>query len=660
MRLAAVTVKNFRSIRESSLKIDDLTALVGPNGAGKSAFLKAIELFQDEKPRVEKEDYHGMNTGEEISINLTFADLTGAEQDAFPLCAPDGKLSVELAFAWDTNQGKAKPSVYVHLPQDPRFDKIRKESTDEAKKYYKTIKDEHSLPDCTTIDGVKDAIRKLEGKHTTELEWGRDKDISFKITGNTPSSLDTFIRFIVVPAVRDASDDASDAKNSAVTRLTEHLTSTLKTDPAFLKFSKDAQKNYEYVVGKFEADQLKKLSIDVTTRLGALVDGVEADLSWPDKRLTIELPATRVRLGEDGDPFDVQRIGHGSQRAFIMALLQQIAAAPAAAAQGGQRGPPPAPAFVLVIEEPEIYQHPSRQRRMARAFSQMSGKGAAAPVQILYTTHSPHFVGIDRIENIRLVQKRKAGDRGMYETTISSTSLSEVKTTLGVDALADEPAIERLRTAMTPWLNEGFFAKLVVLVEGDNDYAAIVGAARSLGIEFEDMNVAVIPCGGKYNMDKPLAVFRSIRIPTYMVWDADRVGKEGRDKTATDLAKNTNRKYLQMLGQTPEDWPSGVKPTHACFDDNLNSTVEKEIGSKLYGNLIEDAMTKFDISPRRRAEKKSAVMVAVLSEAKKQNHMSKTLESLVSTIERLAVGASGASKGMGSTAAGGGGSNATA
>lgn len=659
MKLAAVTVKNFRSIRDATIKLDDLTALVGPNGAGKSAFLKAVELFQDEKPRVEKEDYHGMNTGEDISIKMEFVELTKSERAAFPDCAPDGRLLAELAFTWESEQGKAKPAVYVLLPQDPDFDTIRNGSAAEAKRHYAAIKDRYNLPDCAGIDNIKDAIRKLEGEHVAELERGRDKGTSFKITGNTPSSLDTFVRFIVVPAVRDASDDASDAKNSAITRLTEHLAGALKADPAFLQFRQDAQKNYEGVVNKFEAEQLEKLSRDVTARLETLVDGVRADLSWPDKKLPIELPATRVKLGEGGDPLDVQRIGHGSQRAFIIALLQQIAAAQAAGGPSQQEGPRATPTYVLVIEEPEIYQHPSRQRRMARAFSRMTGEAAAAPVQILYTTHSPHFVGMDRIENIRLVQKRKAGSGDTYETVVGSTRLSEVKKALGVDALADGPAIERLRTAMTPWLNEGFFAKLVVLVEGDNDYAAIVGAARSLGTELKDMNVAVIPCGGKYSMDKPLAVFRSIGIPTYMVWDADKAGGEDRGEKATYLARNTNRKYLKMLGLPPKDWPSGVKKTYACFDDNLNTTVEKEVGVTLYDKLIKGAMVKFDISQRRRAEKKSAVMVEVLSEAKKKNRACKTLELLVRTIERLE-GSGKVASGKGTPVANGGRCDATA
>jgi predicted ATP-dependent endonuclease of OLD family len=53
---------------------------------------------------------------------------------------------------------------------------------------------------------------------------------------------------------------------------------------------------------------------------------------------------------------------------------------------------------------------------------------------------------------------------------------------------------------MTPWTNEGFFANVVVLVEGEDDRAAILGMAKAMGYEFESMDIAVIPCMGKKNL----------------------------------------------------------------------------------------------------------------------------------------------------------------
>ena len=56
-------------------------------------------------------------------------------------------------------------------------------------------------------------------KHHSELQKLRDDGKTLKITGKGESTLETYVRFIIVPAVRDASDDAAaDKKDSAVLR----------------------------------------------------------------------------------------------------------------------------------------------------------------------------------------------------------------------------------------------------------------------------------------------------------------------------------------------------------------------------------------------------------------------------------------------------------
>ena len=45
----------------------------------------------------------------------------------------------------------------------------------------------------------------------------------------------------------------------------------------------------------------------------------------------------------------------------------------------------------------------------------------------------------------------------------------------------------RLQSIMTPWMGEGFFADVVVLVEGEDDRAAILGFARSKECDFDGL-----------------------------------------------------------------------------------------------------------------------------------------------------------------------------
>ena len=51
------------------------------------------------------------------------------------------------------------------------------------------------------------------------------------------------------------------------------------------------------------------------------------------------------------------------------------------------------------IEEPELYQHPSRQRHLASVLLNLAKgaiPGVAENTQVIYATHSPLFVGLDR------------------------------------------------------------------------------------------------------------------------------------------------------------------------------------------------------------------------------------------------------------------------
>lgn len=661
MRLESVRVQNFRSIRDATLRLSALTALVGANGAGKSAFLKAVDLFQNERAAVEEEDYHCKSTQDDIVITLAFGDLSTAEQKAFAGYAPDGILSVEKVFAWDGNLKRRSPAVYGLRPGNPDFDIIKSGKRDEAKAHYDAIHAKYGLNKWTSHDRAKEDVTECENHSAASLAKRRDDGKTIRTAGGTDKSLDTYVKFVVVPAVRDASADAGDGKDSGTARLTDELVRDITTGKEFNDFRARTEQEYGDLVAKFEATRLAEISTAVSRRLDSLAGGVGVEMSWPDKNLDIGLPRTRVKLIEGGQALDVARAGHGSQRAFIISVLEEIASPSGGGAPGGGRAQGN-PTLVILMEEPELYQHPVRQRHMAKVFAGMTQQPQAqSRIQIVYTTHSPHFVGMDRIGDIRLIRRgAKGGRRAARETTVRSTSLGDVKKRLlggGKKALPDDAVAERLRVAMTPWLNEGFFADLVVLVEGDGDYAAILGAARSRSIELEKAGVAVIPCSGKYNMDKPLAVFRSLGIETYMVWDADRgraaaphplqSPRRGPRDPQQDIA--TNRRYLEMLGEHPVDWPSGVAGTHACFEVNLNTTMRDEIGSALYGRLLEEAKERFGIHDKKTAEKKSIVMVDILTKAQEQNRPCRTLDRLVYKIRRL-----------GSEARGGGGAEGRA
>jgi predicted ATP-dependent endonuclease of OLD family len=83
MIIHSVTIKNYRSILCETVKCDDLTILVGANGTGKSAFIRGLDLFYSQSPRIDLEDFYNGNVGNEISISVTYKSLNDEEKEKF-------------------------------------------------------------------------------------------------------------------------------------------------------------------------------------------------------------------------------------------------------------------------------------------------------------------------------------------------------------------------------------------------------------------------------------------------------------------------------------------------------------------------------------------------------------------------------------------------
>jgi predicted ATP-dependent endonuclease of OLD family len=297
---------------------------------------------------------------------------------------------------------------------------------------------------------------------------------------------------------------------------------------------------------------------------------------------------------------------------------------------------PQLPSLVLAIEEPELYQHPSRQRYMAAVLLKLAQgtiPGVAKKTQVLYTTHSPLFVGLDRFEQVRLLRK---ADNAAGKPRVTKAVKAEL------DAVAEElwaagsrqgskytgdTLRPRLQAVMTPWVNEGFFADVAVLVEGEDDRAAIMGVATSMKQDFDSDGISVIPCMGKNNLDRPLVIFRRLGIPVYVIWDGD----QGR----TGAKAEDNRRLLRLLGESEEDWPCGAKNRHACFKTNTETTLAEELGEDLFNRLPLEAQGQLDIAKKEAALKNPAVLRRIVVGAFAEGRTSGTLQGIVERVVAL-------------------------
>jgi predicted ATP-dependent endonuclease of OLD family len=180
---------------------------------------------------------------------------------------------------------------------------------------------------------------------------------------------------------------------------------------------------------------------------------------------------------------------------------------------------------------------------------------------------------------------------------------------------------------MTPWMNEGFFAKLVVLVEGITDRALIDGYAIYKGVSYERRGISVIPCSGKGFMTEAISIFRSLDIPQYVIWDSDF-----NPKTGDGSGKDANRNILRCYGCDPVDYPSMITNDFVCVSTNLTGEFINEIGEANYSRILQRYCESNSLEQGKYVMENPLHVSLLVSEFINSGYKSKILETIFQQI----------------------------
>ena len=200
--------------------------------------------------------------------------------------------------------------------------------------------------------------------------------------------------------------------------------------------------------------------------------------------------------------------------------------------------------FVLLIEEPELYLSPHVQRHLYAALRELAQRGN----QILYSTHAPVFLSVDRLEELALVRHSpKAG-----------TSL------LQPDPLAEAESFRAL-SEFDSDRAELFLARCVVLVEGRTEKMTFPLVFDALGIDADREGILILECGGKGNMPLFARICNACGVPYVVVHDRDAA----RGQRPVESERVVNRQIREVAGSrrtvvlTPDfEGVSGVKTSN--------------------------------------------------------------------------------------------------
>ena len=631
-----IAVRNYRSIKEITVPFDNLTVFVGPNGSGKSSILQAMNLFYTPKAAYAREDFYNEDITQPISVMITYSSLKDDEKTLFSKYVEGGNLTIEKVMEYPDSKQNQK--YYGSRLRNPEFEDFRTARGSELRREYNRLKggSYQTLPDYSGKETAEELLQEWEVQNPANCIREREEAQFFGFTEVGAANIDRFSKYIFIPAVRDASEDALEGKESSLTKIMELVVrSALRGKAELMQLKEQTQERYRTIMHPSRLTELETLQVELDLMLKKYIPTSGVTIDWNyEEEIVIPDPQASVRLTEDDYSSSVTSCGHGLQRAFILSMLHYLALCQSrnVSSAGGSES---ATSYIIAIEEPELYQHPNRQRYLSRTLLEITNSGVVGvfeAVQIVYTTHSPLFVELDRFDSIRKFRKKERVRGSPKESTVIWTRMDDIADIIGYSTQASpgqysgETLIPRLQTLMTPWMNEGFFSDGVVLVEGEEDRAILLATAAHLGHDLEALGISIIPCFGKSKIDRPAAIFRQLDIPTYVIWDSDR--------RSSDSNPEENRRLLRLLDAAEEDWPDVVTDSYACFETTMNDKLVIEIGTDLFNRELESCCT--ELSYRKKyATKNPEVLYRVISAANEVGNTSSTITSILEKIVNL-------------------------
>ncbi|MDX6480062.1 MAG: putative ATP-dependent endonuclease of the family [Gaiellaceae bacterium] len=179
--------------------------------------------------------------------------------------------------------------------------------------------------------------------------------------------------------------------------------------------------------------------------------------------------------------------------------------------------------FVLLIEEPELYLSPHVQRHLYSVLRALAAQGN----QILYSTHAPVFLSVDKLQELALVRHRPGGGTSLHQPE----PLAEAE---GFRALSEFDS-ERA---------ELFLARGAVLVEGRTEKLVFPLLFEALGIDADREGILVLECGGKGNIPLFARICNACDVPYVVVHDRDAP----RGERPVESERVVNRQIREVAG----------------------------------------------------------------------------------------------------------------
>ncbi len=624
MRIVKVRIENYRAFEDETVTLSDLTCLVGMNGAGKSTFLNALNLFFQDRSgatdptRLTEEDFHKKDTTRRISVTVTFGNLSSTALEELRDYVRAGQLVVSAVAEWDAANGARVRQIGSRLGICAFAPCFSATSAGACKAIYDELREHYSLPSWRNRDAAQESLRSFEAEHPDQAELLESEDSFYGIAG--ASKLRRHVQWVYVPAIKDARDEQAESRDGALGKLlarTVRLASNFQAPLDQLRARVTAEMEELFAESQQHLDEVART---LTVRLADWShEDARVLLGWEPTVVTLKSPNARASVSEGEFEGEIARFGHGFQRSYLLSLLQVLAD------DGGEN----APTLILACEEPELYQHPPQARHMASVLRRLTDTGS----QVLATSHSPIFVSTEFFDGVRVMRR---ADRSS-PTRVSSFSFDDyarrISELTGRQKQRPAAVAAQLTDCLRPELNELFFARRLVLVEGTEDRAYLLTWAHLTGLakNFRRQGVEVLAAGGKSTCVQLAVISIGLQIPTYLVFDSDGSSEHREDHRRDNLA------LLNLAGAvSPSAFPETARtgPRYSQWPNEMSDLIHSELSASLGGtqlNLIcEQARNACGNAPR--LTKNSIYIQELLTRAHSAGARSMTLDATCDSI----------------------------
>ena len=514
MHLAGVTFRNFRCFGDDPVTISfqaGTTALIGSNASGKTAVLEGLaRLFAPSR---------AMRT-------IRIADFhTPPNFD--PTARSERSLAIDAIIALPELIGNGTVTAETVAPT---FQHMVIEAAD-------------TMPCCRLrLEAQWSDDGTLDGEITQRLSWVETTEPDpdpLQMHGVSPADRG-LIQLLYTPATRNPASQVRASADVLAARLLRAVEWSDETEEAISEASAT-------IVAAFEAEPaIEAISAALTRRWTALHDAV-VDTN-PRITLTLQqfaqiVAQTSVAFadGPGGVGRDVADLSDGQQSLLYFALVAAVfdleRQVVADAVAGFRPDSLSIPALtILAVEEPENHLSPYYLSRINAQLRSMTGDGnegaASGRAQAVLTSHAPASLSRVPPEAIRHCRHDPA------------TRLSRVVPIAMPGDVTEAAKFVRGALLAHPEL---YFARFVLLVEGDSERIVLPQLADALDLDMDPSFVAVVPLGGRH-VQHFWRLLEGLGVPFATLLDLDlgrAGGGFGRIKTAL--------KELQRVGIADEN-----------------------------------------------------------------------------------------------------------